>query len=72
MKEPGMTDDHPLPVKFGSLKNFRNAEKLKKATLTFIATQCTDDEIGEMSMIFQSLDKNGDGMLTLEELKAGD
>lgn len=71
MKEPGKTDDQPLPVKFGSLKYFRNAEKLKKAALTFIATQCNEEEIGEMSKIFQSLDTNGDGVLTLDELKAG-
>lgn len=71
MKEVGSADEQPLPVNFGSLKNFRNSEKLKKATLTFIATQCSENEIRELSKIFQSLDKDGDGVLTMDELKNG-
>mmetsp|Transcript_5721 Transcript_5721/g.6132 ORF Transcript_5721/g.6132 Transcript_5721/m.6132 type:complete len:468 (-) Transcript_5721:151-1554(-) len=66
-----LKEEAPLPVNFGSLKNFRNSEKLKKATLTYIATQCSDAEIGELGKVFHSLDKNGDGVLTIEELKGG-
>lgn len=72
MKETMNLEDRPLPIKFGSLKNFRNAEKLKKAALTYIASQCTHHEIAELAKIFQSLDKTGDGVLSLEELKAGE
>lgn len=70
-KEHLKGDEQPLPVNFGQLKNFRNSEKLKRAALTFIATQCSDSEIGELGKVFQSLDSNGDGVLTIEELKQG-
>jgi len=66
-----LKEEATLPVNFSSLKNFRNSEKLKKATLTYIATQCSDAEIGELGKVFHSLDKNGDGVLTIEELKGG-
>lgn len=63
--------DKPLKLNYHLLRNFRNSEKLKKVALTFIASQMSETEISELSKLFGKLDKNGDGVLTFEELKAG-
>ena len=39
--------------------------------MTCIAVQANPNDIRELKNIFQSLDVNGDGSLTLEELKNG-
>lgn len=64
-------DDQPLSLNFQSLKGFTNAQKLKKVALTAIAQQMSESEILELSRQFTKLDKNGDGVLTFEEMKAG-
>ena len=56
-----------------SLKNiyvFKNLERLKKAVLTYIATQLTEKESGSLKVVFQQFDKNGDGLITIEELQS--
>ncbi len=60
-----------LNLNFVTLKNFQNNLKLKKATLTYIASQCSENEIQELGKLFKSIDKNGDGVLTIEEVKIG-
>ncbi len=64
-------EDKPLKLNYQMLKNFRNAEKLKKVALTFIAAQMSEIEIGELANLFHRLDKNGDGVLTFEEMQSG-
>jgi calcium-dependent protein kinase len=71
MTEKSAEGEKPLQVNFGSLKNFRNSEKLKKAALTYIASQLSESEISGLSRTFEGLDKNGDGVLTFEEIKGG-
>ncbi len=61
----------PLPLNFGTLKNFTNHQRLKKITLTYIASQLSENEISALGKHFKSLDKNGDGVLTVEEIKSG-
>jgi calcium-dependent protein kinase len=39
--------------------------------LTFIASQLSEQEISELGKLFKQLDKNGDGVLTIEEIKQG-
>jgi calcium-dependent protein kinase len=54
-----------------SLKNiyvFKNLERLKKAVLTYIATQLNEKETISLKQVFQQFDKNGDGLITIEEL----
>lgn len=46
-------------------------QKIQQAALTAIAVQASPDDIKEMRATFQALDKNGDGSVTFEELKAG-
>jgi Ca2+-binding EF-hand superfamily protein len=43
-------------------------KKLKKAALMHIASKLTQAEIGCLGDLFNQLDRNGDGQLTLEEL----
>lgn len=64
-------DEKPLKLNYQVLKNFRSSEKLKKVALTFIAAQMSESEIGELASLFHKLDKNGDGVLTFEEMQAG-
>ena len=59
------------PIVTKNLKTFRSAQKVKKAVLTYLATQLSDKEIGPMKKLFLSLDKNGDGKLSQEEIKQG-
>jgi len=54
-----------------NLRTFRNQNKFKKVALNVIAQQLQEDQIKGLRDLFLSLDKNGDGCLTLEELKTG-
>ena len=60
-----------LNLNWNSFKNFQNYNKLKKATLTYIASQLSENEIQELGKLFKGIDKNGDGVLTVEEIKNG-
>jgi len=56
----------------GNLKNFRAEQKLKQATLAYIVSQClTKEETDKMESIFESMDKNNDGMLSKQEIREG-
>jgi len=44
---------------------------MKQAALTAISVQASPDDIKELKELFMSLDVNGDGSLTLEEVKKG-
>ena len=44
---------------------------MKQAALTAISVQASPDDIRELKELFQSLDKNGDGSLSFEELRVG-
>ncbi|CAK68017.1 unnamed protein product (macronuclear) [Paramecium tetraurelia] len=75
LTHPWMKQQHPagsfLSVNYQSLKNFTNFNRLKKVTLTYIASQLSEQEITELGKLFKQLDKNGDGVLTMEELTHG-
>lgn len=45
--------------------------KLQQAALTAVAVQASPEDIRELRDTFKALDKNGDGSITFEELKAG-
>ena len=57
--------------KLSTFKNFNKQSKLKQAALTAISVRASPDDIKELKTLFMSLDVNGDGSLTLEELKKG-
>lgn len=54
-----------------TFKTFANHSKMKQAALTAISVQASPDDIRELKELFKTLDKNGDGSLTLEELRVG-
>jgi calcium-dependent protein kinase len=51
--------------------NFGANTELKQAALTAISVQVSPDEIKELKDLFIAIDVNGDGSLSLEEIKAG-
>ena len=59
------------PIVTKQLKVFRGAQKVKKVVLTYLATQLSEKEMEPLKRIFMSLDKNGDGILSLEEINEG-
>merc|ERR1712228_175399 len=54
-----------------NLRGFRSQNKLKKAALHIIANQLNEDQIKALRDIFMQLDGNGDGKLTVNEMKEG-
>ena len=52
----------------GRLKAFKNAEKFKKAVLTYMATQLSNKEAQELRKVFMYLDKDKDGKISEAEL----
>merc|ERR1712190_143181 len=54
-----------------NLRGFRSQNKLKKAALHIIANQLNEDQIKALRDTFMSLDGNGDGKLTVNEMKEG-
>ena len=54
-----------------ALKSYKNTNKLKKAVLTFIASRLRDADVQNLKDIFNTLDLNKDGTLTLDEMKEG-
>jgi len=52
-----------------NLRRFRADEKLKQAAVTFITAQLlSKDQTNQLRDVFRSLDRNGDGRLSKEEL----
>ena len=58
-----------IKINFNTFKTYSGANKLSRAVLTYIASRLTDEEVKKLKDAFQKIDVNGDGMLTLDELK---
>jgi calcium-dependent protein kinase len=54
-----------------NLRGFRSQNKLKKAALHVIASQLGESQIKALRETFMALDENGDGLLTVNEMKEG-
>jgi Ca2+-binding EF-hand superfamily protein len=55
-----------------NLKGFRADQTLKAATFAFIAGQLiSKQEKDNLARVFKAFDKNGDGKLSMEEVKIG-
>ena len=50
------------------MKKFQKAEKLKQVALMAIAVQTDPNEVKELKNLFQELDKDGNGSVSLSEL----
>merc|ERR1712159_384179 len=53
------------------LRGFQSASHLKKAALTVIAGQLSEKQIRSLRETFVALDADGDGQLTVAEMKDG-
>jgi len=63
-----------LPLQAGQLKNMRafcTQNRLKKAALQIIAKELQEEQIQQLQEMFVSLDRNGDGKVTFQELEEG-
>ena len=58
-----------LPMKIDGFKNYSNSNKLRKAVLTYIASRLSENDIKKIKAIFETIDTDNDGKLSLEELK---
>ena len=54
-----------------AFKSYMRNQKIQQAALTAIACQVSSDDIKDLRDLFISLDKNGDGSISLDELKDG-
>lgn len=53
------------------LRDFNKTSKLRRAVVTLIATQVSDQDISESIKMFQKFDEDKDGYINLNELKHG-
>ncbi len=56
-------------MKADTFKNYSKSNKLRKAVLTYIASRLSEEEIKKIKAIFQTIDVDNDGKLSLEEMK---
>jgi calcium-dependent protein kinase len=52
-------------------RSFEHSSKLRQICMTFVATQLNDSEVSYLREVFETLDENGDGCLSKEELTKG-
>ena len=58
-------------LNLGGMKKFQKGQKMKQVALMAIATQSDPNEMKELKKIFQELDQDGNGSITLDELEQG-
>ncbi len=63
--------DIPITIELDEIKNYGKLDKLSQAISGFIAFRLNENDVKELKEIFQSIDKNGDGSLSIDELKNG-
>lgn len=68
-KATGAISDHGGLI--DHMKRFQASNKFKKVALQVIANQMDDTSSNSLRNIFIELDNNGDGLLTISELKSG-
>lgn len=65
-------DESVAVVALNNLKTFRADETMKQATYAYIASQLlSKSKKEELAKVFKAFDKNGDGKLSMDEVKQG-
>lgn len=64
-------NDAVSALEVSGLKDFGRMHKMKRAALTVMASQLSDERIVGLRAMFQQMDANNDGTLSLVEIKAG-
>ncbi|PSC70004.1 calcium-dependent kinase [Micractinium conductrix] len=68
----GVAPDKPIDsVVISRLRNFAGMTKLRKAAVLAAAQHLSYEEIHGLRELFRSFDRNGDGQITLDELREG-
>ena len=60
-----------LSLNFNNILDYAKMNKIKKGVFAFISSRLTDEETKDLVEIFNTLDKNRDGVLTMKEVSAG-
>lgn len=68
---PNASGSNLSTAAFANLKKFRGMNRLKRAALTMIAGQMTDYSLKELKDMFKALDKDGDGTISIQEMREG-
>ncbi|KAF4360916.1 hypothetical protein G4B88_000547 [Cannabis sativa] len=72
LKEDGEVSDKPIDsAVLIRMKQFRAMNKMKKLALKVIAENLSEEEIHGLRQMFNNMDTDGSGTITLEELKTG-
>ncbi|KAJ9184598.1 hypothetical protein P3X46_004310 [Hevea brasiliensis] len=72
VRDDGVAPDKPLgSAVLSSLKQFSAMNKLKKMALRIIAENLSEEEIAGLTEMFKTIDTDGSGQITFEELKVG-
>ena len=56
-------------ININTLKSYAKSNKLKQATITFIASRLSENNLQKYKNSFQKIDMKGNGMLDMEEMK---
>ena len=54
-----------------NMKKFKKRNKVQRAIISYIASRIKDSEVEKLKEVFNTLDANHDGTLTMEEMEAG-
>lgn len=60
-----------LEINTNCLRDYLKGRRLKKAALICIASQCTERDVSDLRNIFMDLDRNGNGTVSMNDLKQG-
>jgi len=63
------SDKPLLPKVIENLRNFDSSLKFKSAVLTMMSDSLSADELAVLTETFKKMDKNGDGSITMDEMK---
>lgn len=75
LEHPFMQADYPLPTQdimeevLQSMMHFQSLNMLQKASITALAWRASDEETQHLRQIFESIDRDGNGFVTVEELR---
>jgi calcium-dependent protein kinase len=63
--------DEVLNLEWEHITHYSKLNKIQKTVISFASFRLKDEDTRELSEIFNSIDKNSDGVVTIKELKEG-
>lgn len=75
LEHPWIQKDTPLPTEdimqdvLQSMLHFQSLNMLQKAAITALAWRASDEDTQHLRLIFESIDRDGNGFVTVEELR---